>query len=123
MVAQERGSYDKALGWYRKSLAIFEELGNRAGMASTISQLGVLATKRGAPEDAVPLNLRSLALRLEIGAPEARIDLHWLGRQRQLLGASRFAELLARHLDEESAANVLSMLDRQSSSADPSPES
>ena len=31
---------------------------------------------------AVPLNLRSLAIGLEIGAPEVRIDLHWLRRQR-----------------------------------------
>ncbi len=91
-------------------------------MARAISQLGVLATERGAPEDAVPLNLRSLALRLEIGTP-TDINLHWLGRQRQLLGASRFAEFLARHLDEESVANVLSMRDRQPSPADPSPES
>jgi hypothetical protein len=49
------------------------------------------------------------------------IDLLWLGRQRQHLGASRFAELLARHLDEENAAAVLSMLDRPSP-VDPSPE-
>jgi tetratricopeptide (TPR) repeat protein len=122
-VAHLRGSYDEALDWYRKSLAIEEELGNRAGMATTISQLGVLATERGAPEEAVPLNLRGLDIHLEIGSPEARIDLHWLGRQRELLGASRFAGLLAQHLDEESAAAVLSMLDQPPPPADRAPES
>ena len=30
-----------ALDWYRQSLAIKEQLGNRAGMASTLSQIGI----------------------------------------------------------------------------------
>jgi tetratricopeptide repeat protein len=42
MVAQRRGDYDQALEWYRKSLAIKEELGNRAGMANSYHQLGIL---------------------------------------------------------------------------------
>ena len=40
MVAQERGSYEDALDWYRKSLAIAEELGDRSGMARSYHQLG-----------------------------------------------------------------------------------
>ena len=34
MTAQDRGRLDEADDWYRKSLAINEELGNRPGMAS-----------------------------------------------------------------------------------------
>ncbi len=49
----------------------------------------------------------------------AHADAGWV----RVLAASRFAELLARHLDEESAEGVLSMLDRQPPPADPSPES
>jgi tetratricopeptide (TPR) repeat protein len=110
-VAQQRGSYDEALDWYRKALAILEELGNRAGMASSLSQIGVLLTETGPPEEAVPWNLRSLALRLEIGVPEVRIDFHWLGRQREALGAERFRAILREHLEDEGAASVLPMLD------------
>ena len=110
-VAQDRGDYDQALDWYRKSLEISEALGDRAGMARSISQIGVLYTERGEAEEAVPFNLRSLALRLEIGSPEARTDLHWLTRQREALGAERFEQILREHLDEESAAAVLKMLD------------
>jgi tetratricopeptide (TPR) repeat protein len=110
-VAQERGSYEEALEWYRKSLAIFDELGNRAGMASSRSQIGVLLTATGRAEEAVPWNLRSLTIRLEIGVPEVRIDLHWLGRQREAQGEGRFREILREHLDEEGAASVLRMLD------------
>jgi tetratricopeptide (TPR) repeat protein len=110
-VAEERGFYDEALEWYRKSLAIKEELGNRAGMASSLSQIGVLLTETGRPDEAVPWNLRSLALRLEIGVPQVRIDLHWLGRQREALGEDRFGGVLREHLDEEGAGKVLRMLD------------
>ncbi len=107
IIAQERGDYDQALDWYRQSLAIKEELGNRAGTASTISQLGVLATETGAPAEGVGWNLRSLGIRLQIGSPEARIDLHWLVRQRELLGIQPFEQL-----DEESANAVLDLLER-----------
>lgn len=110
-MAEERGFYDKALEWYRKSLAIEEELGNRAGIAISLSQIGVLLTETGRPEDAVPWNLRSLALRMKIGIPEVRIDLHWLGRQREALGEARLGEVLRQRLDEEGAGTVLGMLD------------
>ena len=46
MTAQARGRLDEAQDWYRKSLAINEELGNRPGMASTYAQLGLLAETR-----------------------------------------------------------------------------
>jgi tetratricopeptide (TPR) repeat protein len=111
VVAEERGSYEEALDWYRKALAIDEELGDRAGMASSLSQIGVLLTETGRPEEAVRWNLRSLAIRLEIGVPQVRIDLHWLGRQREGLGEERFGEILREHLDEEGAGKVLRMLE------------
>ena len=111
MLAQDRSQPTQALEWYQKSLQINEELGNRAGMAITISQLGVLATKQGQPAEAVPLNLRSLAIRIQLGSPQVRIDLHWLRRQRELLGEERFGEILRVHLSEEDAAAVLGMME------------
>jgi tetratricopeptide (TPR) repeat protein len=113
MVAQKRGDYDDALQWYRRSLEIEEELGNRAGMATSTSQIGVLLTERGDPEAAVPLNLRSLAIRLEIGSPEAKIDLHWLRRQRELLGPDQFAEVVKANTSDEAAAGIFKLLDAE----------
>jgi hypothetical protein len=52
----------------------------------------------GRSAEAVPYNLASLAIRVEIGSPEARINVHWLGRQRKELGVELFLELLAEHL-------------------------
>ena len=40
-IVRRRGDYDAALDWYRKALAIDEQLGDRAGMAGSYHQLGI----------------------------------------------------------------------------------
>jgi tetratricopeptide (TPR) repeat protein len=67
MVAQQRGSYEEALEWYRKALAIAEELGNRAGMAGSYHQLGNVSYLRGSYEEALDWYRKSLAIREELG--------------------------------------------------------
>ncbi|MDQ3273591.1 MAG: tetratricopeptide repeat protein [Actinomycetota bacterium] len=53
IIAQLRGDYPQAEQRYHDSLTINEELGNRAGIASTTSQLGVLRTEQGRPGEGV----------------------------------------------------------------------
>jgi tetratricopeptide (TPR) repeat protein len=96
LLAQFRGAHDQALALYREALEMTEEMGDRAGAANALSQTGILWTQRGEAEKAVPHNLRSLALRRELGVPEEGIDLHWLRRQRDLLGEARFWEIVER---------------------------
>jgi len=55
MTAQNRGQLDEAEDWYRKSLTIFEELGDRPHLALVYAQLGLLAEAR----NQVPLALGS----------------------------------------------------------------
>ena len=43
VLAQDRGDYDTAHDRYQQALSIFEELGDRAGIAATYHQLGILA--------------------------------------------------------------------------------
>jgi tetratricopeptide (TPR) repeat protein len=114
---QISGETSQALEWYQKALQISEKLGNRESMASTISQLGVLATERGEPAEAVPLTLRSLAIRRELGLPQIQIDLHWLRRQRELLGEERFGEILREHLDADTVPAVLEMMEEDGAAA------
>lgn len=121
-VAEQRGSYAEALEWYRESLEIQKTTGDLSGIAPTLSQVGILSMKEGEPEDAVPLNLQSLAIRLEMGSPEARIDLHWLRRQREALGEDRFAELVTEHVGEDGAARVLDMVDEFEAASEASEE-
>jgi tetratricopeptide (TPR) repeat protein len=111
-ISLRRGEVDQALEWYQKALQIDEELGDRAGMASTISQIGVLLTKRGSPAEAVPLNLRSLRIRLQLQSPQVRIDLYWLRRQRELLGEERFGEILREQLAGDDISAVLEMTEK-----------
>src|SRR5271166_5296143 len=112
VVAGERGDYDAALDWYRKSLVIFEQLGDRAGTALTISNVGALYTDTGRAIEAVPLNLRSLLLWLEMESPKAVTDFHWLSRQQSMLGAEAFRSLVKQHIDPEGATSIFALLDQ-----------
>src|SRR5262249_45521144 len=67
MIAELRGAYDEALEWYHRSLALEEELGNRAGMASSYHQLGIITELRGAYDEALEWYHRSLAIKEELG--------------------------------------------------------
>jgi tetratricopeptide (TPR) repeat protein len=60
--AQDRGRLDEAEDWYRKSLAIKEELGDRPGMATTYGQLGITAQDRGRLDEAEDWYRKSLAI-------------------------------------------------------------
>ena len=84
----------------------------RPDRATSYHQLGILFTECGALEEAVPLNLRSLALRLELRMPQVRTNLHWLGRQREVHGEDRFREFVAESMGKESLETVLGMLER-----------
>jgi tetratricopeptide (TPR) repeat protein len=113
IVAQARGDWDEALDWCRKALAIFEELGDRAHIASALSQIGILHTEGGDPAIGLFFNVQSLALRSQIRSPEIHIDLHWLARQREMLGQDRFRTLLIELLGEDGAATVEQWLRQQ----------
>jgi len=83
-----------------------------ADMASSYSQIGSFLTEHGTPEEGLALNLKSLAMRLELRLPQVRIDLHWLTRQRELLGEERFLGILRDQLDEDEVKGVLDLLEK-----------
>ena len=107
---------DEALMWYRKALALAEELGNLAGMAALYIQIGVLFTTRGIPDVAVAWTLCSLLVHVELGSPEIRLDLYWLTQQRQMLGEARFLDILREQLSEDDVQVLLRLLDDFASS-------
>jgi tetratricopeptide (TPR) repeat protein len=67
MTAQDRGRLAEAEDWYRRSLAIKEELGNRPGMAASYHQLGRTAQDRGRLEEADDWYRKSLTIKEELG--------------------------------------------------------
>ena len=92
-VAQERGELGTAQDWYRKSLAIEEELGDRPGMAKTYHQLGIVAQERGELGTAQDWYRKSLAIEEELGdRPSMAVTNQQLGtvaRERGELGTAQ----------------------------------
>ncbi len=66
-VAQERGDLVGAESWYRKSLEIDEQLGNRPGLASSYHQIGMVVQDRGDLAGAEEWYRKSLELKTELG--------------------------------------------------------
>jgi tetratricopeptide (TPR) repeat protein len=67
ILAQERGRLAEAEDWYRQSLTIKEELGDRPRMAATYHQLGILAQERGRLAEAEDWYRQSLTITEELG--------------------------------------------------------
>ncbi len=93
VTAQDRGRLDEAEDWYRKSLAIEEELGDRPGLARTYHQLGMTAQDRGRLDEAEDWYRKSLAINEELGdRPGLATSYHQLGRTAQDRGRLDEAE-------------------------------
>jgi tetratricopeptide (TPR) repeat protein len=67
MIAELRGDYAQAEQRYQASLTIFEELGDRAGIASSYHQLGIIAELRGDYAQAEQRYQASLTIKEELG--------------------------------------------------------
>jgi tetratricopeptide (TPR) repeat protein len=75
---------DEAEKWFRRSLAIKEELGNKPYIPSTYLQLGILAHTRGRLDEAEKWYRRSLAIEEElVNKPGMAGTYHELGRAAQ----------------------------------------
>lgn len=79
-------------------------------MAYTISQIGGLLTETGNPAEGLSWNLRSLGIRAELQPPQLSMDLRLLQRQRALLGAQRFQQLLHQQLSDQDSQTVMEWL-------------
>jgi tetratricopeptide (TPR) repeat protein len=80
MVAQDRGRLDEAADWYARSLAIFDELGDRPRVAASYHQLGILAYLRRRLEEAADWYARAMAIEEELNDQPGLADsYHQLG--------------------------------------------
>ncbi len=95
---------------YHKSLKIDEEIGNPSGIASSLSQIGVLHTENENAAEGVPFQLKSFAIRMDLKVPEISVDLHWLTRQSELLGEEEFGKIVDEEVGEEQADGVFQLL-------------
>jgi len=71
-LAMNQGRYDEAKEYYKKSLSISEELGNRAGVAQTLHNLGNLANDLNKPELAFRFTTIALFMFASMGHADAQ---------------------------------------------------
>ena len=113
ILAQLRGDYDTAKPLYHRALEIFKRIGDQAGIATSYAVLGGLSEALGNLDQAVAYRVDALAIRLQIGTASAA-DVQPLTGLRRRLGRDRFrSAAIASGLNEESAANLMKMLDQQ----------
>ncbi|MGH8885228.1 MAG: tetratricopeptide repeat protein, partial [Egibacteraceae bacterium] len=118
ILAQDRGDYETAEARYRQSLEINERLGNQAGMATSYGQLGLLRAQTGAPREAIPCQIRALAIRLRLRTSNAGWNIARLIELRNALGVDDFLTVVREHLDDDSTQNLMTLLDQADGSAD-----
>jgi tetratricopeptide (TPR) repeat protein len=85
-----RGEYDKAEKLYRESLDIKKKIGDTAGVASSIGQLGRIHEEKGNYKEAMEHYIISLSIFLKIGSPDAEIVIDYLKRLRKTIGKKQF---------------------------------
>ena len=105
VLARARGDYDTAHNRYQQALAIFEELGDRAGMANTYHNLGILAHDQSDYDTAHNRYQQALAIFEELGDRAGMANTyHQLGILAQARGDydtahNRYEQSL--HIEEE----------------------
>ena len=67
LIHDEKGDYVKAIEFYFKALKIFEEIGNKKGMAASYNNIGNIHSKKGDYAQALEFHFKSLKMREEIG--------------------------------------------------------
>ena len=85
-LAQARGRLDEAGDWYRQSLTIKEELGDRPGIALPYGQLGLLAEARHQPGQALDWMVRCVTVFDQFPHPATGPGPGHLARLTTLLG-------------------------------------
>jgi predicted ATPase/DNA-binding CsgD family transcriptional regulator len=71
VLSEESGLYEQAEKLHEQGLALYRRLGNREGVASSLTSLGALAYAVGDLERALALTQESLALKRELGDERA----------------------------------------------------
>jgi tetratricopeptide (TPR) repeat protein len=112
ILAQDRGDYAEAERRYQQALGIEEQLGNQADMATSLSQLGALRTAQGQPAEAIRWHARALSIRQALQVPQAAINLRALTELRNRVGEAAFLDAVRADLNEDSASNLLALLER-----------
>ena len=110
VIAWHRNLLTEARSFSRQALQVISTVEDPIAMANILSQLGGLEAEAHQSVEGLPFTLRSLSLRLWLGAADVAVDLHWLIRHRDQLGHSTFERILIEVGGEEALPNVLALM-------------
>ncbi len=79
---------------YEQALQIAQELGDRAGVATSLHQLGRLFEEEGAYEPAVRHVAQAFVILAQLGSPDREIAGRTLARLREKMGEATFEAAL-----------------------------
>jgi predicted ATPase/Tfp pilus assembly protein PilF len=97
MLAWRQGDYAQARTWHEESLALWQGMGDRHGLATSLESLGMVAWRQSDYAQARALHEQSLALRRELGDPQGTASsLHNLGAALHVHGEYEQAEAVYR---------------------------
>src|SRR5438128_11571042 len=82
MLAQEQGDYPEARRLYQQSLQMGEQLGDLAGQARSLGQLGILAFAQGDFEQALTYMVQAFLLLEKLRAPDSALAQRMIARIR-----------------------------------------
>lgn len=94
MIEQDRGNYDKATELYNQSLQIKQELGDKAGIATSTGAIGTLFEKKEEFEDTFKSFLKAAYLFHQLGSTYEKHALSDMARTAQKLGEEKFNKAL-----------------------------
>ena len=88
------GREANALTCYQKASEIFEELGDKLGVANSCGQLGALYMAQNNYKDAIGYLHRAAAIFEELNSPNLHLTVRYLDSARRAIGENRFNEYL-----------------------------
>jgi tetratricopeptide (TPR) repeat protein len=90
MLAQQQRDYVEARRLYQQSLKIEEQLGNLAGQASSLGQLGMLDYEQGNFEQALTSMVQAFLLLEKLRAPDSALARRMIARIREQMDEATF---------------------------------
>ena len=94
MINQYKGDYDTALKYYLQSLEILKRIGDVAGEALSIGQIGVLYTQTGKFKEALENLIQVYEVLKRLGSPNKNIAIGQIVQLSQKMDEAEFAETL-----------------------------
>ena len=91
-----KATYDTALRYLEQSLAIRQQIGDIAGVATNLNNMGAMLFEQERYEEAIPLLMHAYQIRQKIGSPNAEGTARYLGAIIERIGEAKFQVIVSK---------------------------